>query len=81
MRAGAELRGSCESFSCAAKRSSIEAERFLMMAFSRERLPVNRLAIRRRRLFFSTELVFAMSETSFFKQQPSTRDALCGREN
>jgi hypothetical protein len=60
MRVADELRGISASFSVAAKRSSIGLDLSAMIAFSRARWGAAFLAIRFRRLFFSTELFFAM---------------------
>src|SRR5689334_3432538 len=60
MREGAPLRGSAASLREAANRSSIGFVLSIAIVFSRERLPANFFAILRRRLFFSTELVFAI---------------------
>src|ERR1700749_1816640 len=60
MRVVDELRGISASFSVAAKRSSIGLVLSAMIAFRRARLGAAVLAIRLRRLFFSTELFFAM---------------------
>src|SRR3546814_17270748 len=57
----AELRGSSASFSTASKRSSGDASLFLIAAFSLERLAAYCAESFSRRLFFSTELVFAIS--------------------
>src|ERR1700760_1727090 len=60
MRVVDELRGISASFKVAAKRSSIGLVLSAMIAFRRARLGAAFLDIRMRRLFFSTELFFAM---------------------
>src|SRR5262245_49672609 len=60
MRTLAELRGSAASFSCARKRSSIGFFWSITTAFSALRLAAYWAVSLRRRLFFSTELVFAI---------------------
>jgi hypothetical protein len=65
MRLLAELRGSEASFSCARKRSSIGFFWSMTIAFSALRCEAYRSASLRRRLFFSTELVFAIQIDPF----------------
>src|SRR5262249_58209901 len=60
MRVADELRGISASFNVAAKRSSIGSFLSAMIAFNRSRLAAAFFTIRLRRLFFSTELFFAM---------------------
>jgi hypothetical protein len=60
MRVAAELRGSSASFNVAAKRSSIGFALSRAIAFSFVRRAENCFVIRRRRLFFSIELFFAI---------------------
>src|SRR5215469_15305022 len=60
MRVADELRGISASFKVAAKRSSIGLVLSAMIAFRRARLGAAFFDIRLRRLFFSTELFFAM---------------------
>jgi hypothetical protein len=60
MRVADELRGSSASLSAAAKRSSIGFPLSRAISRSRERRPANFLVNRRRRLFFSIELFFAI---------------------
>src|SRR5712691_8880043 len=60
MRVADPLRGNSASFRLAANRSSIGLFLSRAIAFRRERRPDIDLAIRRRRLFFSIELFFAM---------------------
>jgi hypothetical protein len=60
MRVADELRGNSASLSVAAKRSSTGLSLSWTIAFKRARRPENFFAIRRRRLFFSMELFFAI---------------------
>src|SRR5215470_18656471 len=60
MRVADELRGISASFRVAANRSSIGSFLSAMIAFNRSRLAAAFFTIRLRRLFFSTELFFAM---------------------
>src|SRR3954469_18673394 len=60
IRVADELRGISASFRVAAKRSSIGLVLSALISFSRARFGAAFLVIRRRRLFFSTELFFAM---------------------
>jgi hypothetical protein len=59
-RLGEELRGSSASLRLAANRSSIGRALSWAIAFSRARRPENFFASLRLRLFFSTELFFAI---------------------
>src|SRR5688500_17149973 len=61
MRTFEALRGSSASFKVASNRSSASRLRSMTTTFSAARLPANRSTIRRRRLFFSTALFFAMA--------------------
>jgi hypothetical protein len=61
MRVADELRGNSASFKVAAKRSSTGFDLSSTIALSRARRPENFFDIRRRRLFFSIELFFAIS--------------------
>src|SRR5664279_6083329 len=61
MRTAEELRGSSASLSRAWKRSSSVRLSSLATRFSSARLPANCAVMRRRRLFFSIELFFAIS--------------------
>jgi hypothetical protein len=60
MRVADELRGISASFSVAAKRSSTGFDLSFTISFNRDRRPANFFDIRRRRLFFSIELFFAI---------------------
>src|SRR3954454_16842065 len=60
MRVGLPLRGTSASLRRASKRSSMVFDSSLAMPRSRSRLPLYCLTRRLRRLFFSTELFFAM---------------------
>src|ERR1700730_7333726 len=73
MRDGEELRGSSASLSVAAKRSSVGLLLSRAISLSRARRPENFSANRRRRLFFSIELFFAIrvSWCSAFEGSPS----------
>jgi hypothetical protein len=67
MRVADELRGISASLSVAAKRSSTATDLSLTIALSRARRFENFFVIRRRRLFFSIELFFAIEFSSQFR--------------
>src|SRR5947209_10401913 len=84
MRVAEELRGSSASLRVAANRSSIGLVLSRAMALSRARRPEYFLLSRRRLLFFSIELFFAINVSwlSAFEERPSLpeREIECGQQ-
>src|SRR5215510_10366306 len=85
MRVAEELRGSSASLSVAANRSSIGLVLSRAIALSRARRPEYFLVSRRRRLFFSIELFFAINVSwlSASEERPSSlpeREVECGQQ-